>query len=186
MRALATQTRRAADERLQLTLAVGAAAERLYVSYPRVELNESRQRVPSFYVLDIARAIEGHIPPASTLAARASEAGGATLAWPAPFDRRHRDRRLRARPGDDGRAAAQRPRTASKGRARYLYELSPELQRSLTSRWLRWHRKQWEPADGIVRSTDATPAALAAQRLGARPVLADGAAALFARVRTSS
>ena len=83
--ALATQTRRAADERLQLTLAVGAAAERLYVSYPRVELNESRQRVPSFYVLDIARAIEGHIPPASTLAARASDAGGATLAWPAPL-----------------------------------------------------------------------------------------------------
>jgi hypothetical protein len=83
--ALATQTRRAADERLQLTLAVGAASERLYVSYPRVELNESRQRVPSFYVLDIARAIEGHIPPASTLAARASEAGGAALAWPAPL-----------------------------------------------------------------------------------------------------
>src|SRR6185503_15637231 len=82
--ALATQTKRAADERLQLTLAVGAAADRLYVSYPRVELNESRQRVPSFYVLDIARAIVGHIPPASTLASRASEAGGATLAWPAP------------------------------------------------------------------------------------------------------
>jgi DNA-binding transcriptional regulator YdaS (Cro superfamily) len=61
--ALATQTRRASDERLQLTLAVGAASERLYVSYPRVELNESRQRVPSFYVLDIARAIEGHILP---------------------------------------------------------------------------------------------------------------------------
>ena len=146
--------RRAADERLQLTLAVGAAAERLYVSYPRIELNESRQRVPSFYVLDIARAIEGHIPPASMLAARASEAGGATLAWPAPLDAGDRDRRLRARPGDDGGAAAERDRTASKGRARYLYELSPELQRSLSSRWLRWHRKQWEPADGIVRSTD--------------------------------
>ena len=105
--ALATQTRRAADERLQLTLAVGAAAERLYVSYPRVELNESRQRVPSFYVLDIARAIEGHIPPASMLAARASDAGGATLAWPAPLVAGNRDRRFRARPVDDGGAAAQ-------------------------------------------------------------------------------
>ena len=38
-----------------------------------------------------------------------------------------------------------------------------------SSRWLRWHRKQWDPADGIMRSTDATRAALAAQRLGARP-----------------
>jgi RecB family exonuclease len=56
-----------------------------------------------------------------------------------------------------------------KGRARYLYELSPELKRSLSSRWLRWHRRQWEPADGMVRTTDMTRAALAAERLGARP-----------------
>ena len=167
--ALATQARRAADERLQLTLAVGAAADRLYVSYPRVELNESRQRVPSFYVLDIARAIEGRIPPASSLATRASEAGGATLAWPAPVvastaidDFEH----------DLSTLAALLKNTtldSVKGRARYLYELSPELQRSLSSRWLRWHRKQWEPADGIVRSTEHTQAALASQRLGARP-----------------
>jgi hypothetical protein len=166
--ALATQARRAADERLQLTLAVGAASDRLYISYPRVELNESRQRVPSFYVLDIARAIEGRIPPASQLAARASEVGGAMLAWPAPLvpdtaidDFEHDLSTLKALL--TGVAAN------VKGRARYLYELSPELQRSLSSRWLRWHRKQWEPADGIVRSTDHTRAALASQRLGARP-----------------
>ena len=71
--ALVTQPRRAADERVQLTLAVGAASERLFVSYPRVELNESRPRVPSFYVLDILRAIEGHIPPAPVIADRAAE-----------------------------------------------------------------------------------------------------------------
>lgn len=166
--ALATQTRRAADERLQLTLAVGTASERLYISYPRVELNESRQRVPSFYVLDIARAIEGRIPPASQLAARASETGGAMLAWPAPQipdtaidDFEHDLSTMFALLRGSGDNV--------KGRARYLYELSPELQRSLSSRWLRWHRKQWEPADGIVRSTDHTSAALAAQRLGARP-----------------
>ena len=165
--ALATQPRRAADERLQLTLAVGAASERLYVSYPRVELNESRQRVPSFYVLDIARAIEGHIPPAATLTARASEAGGAALDWPAP--------QVAGTAIDDFehdlatmKALLRNTSDSVKGRARYLYELSPELQRSLTSRWLRWTRK-WDPADGIVRSTDATRGALASQRLGARP-----------------
>lgn len=166
--ALATQTRRAADERLQLTLAAGAASERLYLSYPRIELNESRQRVPSFYVLDIARAIEGRIPPASALAARASAAGGATLAWPAPaaadtaVDDFEHDLATMA-------ALLKDPADGVKGRARYLYELSPELQRSLSSRWLRWRRKQWETADGIVRSTDHTSAALAAQRLTARP-----------------
>ena len=83
---LATQTARAADERLQLTLAVGAAAERLYVSFPRIELNESRPRVPSFYVLDILRAIEGRIPAAREIGDRALQAGGSTLAWPAPRD----------------------------------------------------------------------------------------------------
>ena len=165
--ALATQARRAADERLQLTLAAGAASERLYVSYPRVELNESRQRVPSFYVLDIARAIEGHIPPASTLTARASVAGGAALDWPAP---RVADTAIDDFEHDLATMAAllRNSSESVKGRARYLYELSPELQRSLSSRWLRWTRK-WDPADGIVRSTDATRAALASQRLGARP-----------------
>jgi len=165
---LATQTERAADERLQLTLAVGAAAERLYVSYPRVELNESRQRVPSFYVLDIARAIEGHIPPAKLLADRAAEAGGAALAWPAP---RIADTAIDDFEHDLSTLNALLRGAADnvKGRARYLYELSPELQRSLSSRWVRWHRRQWDAADGIVRSTEHTQAALASQRLGARP-----------------
>lgn len=165
---LATQPRRAADERLQLTLAVGAAAEKLYVSFPRIELNESRPRVPSFYVLDVIRAIEGRIPPAQGIVERALQAGGAALARPAPHDP--------ATAIDDfehdlSTMAALLASSAEsvKGRARYLYELSPELQRSLTSRWLRWHRRQWEPADGIVRSAEATQAALASQRLGARP-----------------
>jgi len=166
--ALATQPHRAADERLQLTLAVGAAAERLYVSFPRVELNESRPRVPSFYVLDILRAIEGRIPPAQSIGERAMHAGGSRLAWPAPVDP--------ATAIDDFEhdlsmmgALLEQTSESVKGRARYLYELSPELKRSLSSRWLRWHRRQWEPADGMVRTTDMTRAALAAQRLDARP-----------------
>jgi ATP-dependent helicase/nuclease subunit B len=166
--ALATQSRRAADERLQLTLAVGAAAERLYVSFPRLELSESRPRVPSFYVLDIARAIEGHIPPAQSIAERAMVAGGAALARPAPMDPETAIDDFEHDLSTLARLMAARDGSA-KGRARYLYELSPELQRSLTSRWLRHHRRQWEPADGIVRSTETTRVALATQRLAARP-----------------
>ncbi len=165
---LATQTTRAADERLQLTLAVGAASERLYVSFPRIEIDESRPRVPSFYVLDLVRAIEGVIPAASSLGARAFQAGASTLAWPAPKDP---DVAIDDFEHDlatmGGLLAAGSGEV--KGRARYLYELSPELQRSLTSRWLRWHRKQWEPADGLIRSVEGTTAAaLATQRIGAR------------------
>lgn len=166
---LATQAERAADERLQLTLAVGAAAERLYVSYPRVELNESRQRVPSFYVLDIARAIEGRIAPASTIAAMASAAGGATLAWPAPADAENAIDDFEHDLATLKALLHNTSRDEVKGRARYLYELSPELQRSLTSRWFRHRRGRWDPWDGIIRSTETTQAALASQRLGARP-----------------
>ena len=70
---LTLQKQRADEERLQLRLVVGAAAERLYLSWPRLELQESRPRVPSFYVLDVARAIEGASTPLETPAAFARE-----------------------------------------------------------------------------------------------------------------
>jgi hypothetical protein len=56
-RALPTQGDRLVSERLLLQVATGAASERLYVSYPRIELTESRARVPSFYALDMMRAV---------------------------------------------------------------------------------------------------------------------------------
>lgn len=168
--ALPRQSSRAADERLQLSLAAGAARERLYLSYPRVELNESRPRVPSFYVLDIVRAIEGAIPPASRIADRAYQEGGSRLAWPAPDEPTLAIDAFEHDLSTIGRLLESRDAGQVKGRARYLYELSPELQRSLTSRWIRWHRKPWGPADGLVRSVpERTAPALARQRLGARP-----------------
>jgi hypothetical protein len=166
--ALPRQKQRADDERLHLRLAVGAAKERVYLSWPRVELQESRQRVPSFYVLDITRAIEGRIPAYATVRDRAFAAGGAALAWPAPArperaidDFEHDLSMLFQLLRDADRARA-------RGRARYLYELSPHLQRSLTGRWARW-QSRWHTADGLIRTTPATAPALAAQRLGTRP-----------------
>ena len=60
--ALPTQNATPGAERLLLQLAAGAASERLYVSYPRIELSESRARVPSFYALDVMRAATGRVP----------------------------------------------------------------------------------------------------------------------------
>ena len=149
------------------------------MSFPRVELNESRPRVPSFYVLDIApRHRRPHSARAERSASARSQAGGASAGMARAARSGDRDRRLRARPVDDGRAAGDQSRRASKAARAILYELSPELQRSLTSRWLRWHRRQWDPADGIVRSTDMTRAALAVAAAGRAAVLADRAAAL--------
>ena len=59
---LAVQEDRGRNERLMLRLAVGTATERLWLSYPRIDVAESRPRVPSFYALDIMRAITGRVP----------------------------------------------------------------------------------------------------------------------------
>src|SRR5205809_816460 len=51
--ALVGLTERTEAERLLLKLAIGAATERLYLSYPRLDVGETRARVPSFYALDV-------------------------------------------------------------------------------------------------------------------------------------
>ena len=71
---------------LLLRLAAGAAGERLYFSYPRMELGEARPRVPSFYALDVERAVTGRVPDFEDFEREASTEGEARLAWPAPRD----------------------------------------------------------------------------------------------------
>ena len=168
--ALPVTDTRADDERLQLRLAVGAATARIHLSYPRLELAESRPRVPSFYVLDVVRATTGAIPRYDAVADDASARGGARLDWPAPrdpaaaIDDMEHDLAvllplLRA-------PAAERAR--DEGRARYLLELNAPLRRSVIERWSRW-QPRWSQADGLTRVQPLTAAALAAQRLTARP-----------------
>jgi hypothetical protein len=165
---LSTQHDRGEEERLQLRLAIGVAASRVYLSWPRVELQESRQRVPSFYVLDVARAVEGRIPDYAALRDRAYRAGGATLAWPAPDDPERAIDEFEHDLSMLYQLLREPDRVRARGRARYLYELSPHVQRSLTGRWARW-QPRWHQADGLIRTTLATAPALARQRLGARP-----------------
>jgi ATP-dependent helicase/nuclease subunit B len=164
---LATLQTRADEERLQLRLAVGAASERVYLSYPRVELRESRARVPSFYVLDIERATTGRLPNYSEIADRANREGAASLSWPAPpspdkaIDDFEHDLAV-LRP-----LLRHRDLAAVGGRARYLIDLNPSLRRSLTERWARFEPR-WSKADGLVAPTAEAAAALARHRLAAR------------------
>jgi CRISPR/Cas system-associated exonuclease Cas4 (RecB family) len=165
--ALPTRTRRAQAERLLLHLAAGAATERLYVSYPRLEVAEGRARVPSFYALDLVRGATGRIPDPDALEAGAALAGGSTLAWPAPADA------MRAIDDQEhdlavlGRLLAAEDPAAVRGRAQYLLRLNPALRRSVTERWARAERK-WSQFDGLTRVTPAIADALASQRLGVR------------------
>jgi hypothetical protein len=159
---------RADDERLQLCLAVGAAGERIHLSYPRIEAGESRPRVPSFYVLDVMRAVSGSIPRYADLAEHAAREGGASLAWPAPADP---DRAIDTFEHDLAvllPLLKDRHRQRSEGRARYLIQLNESLRRSVTERWARW-QPRWHTSDGIIRVTPETLPALSAQRLTERP-----------------
>lgn len=164
---LPTQRQRLGAERLLLQLAAGCAAERLYVSYPRIELSESRARVPSFYALDVVRAATGRVPDHESLEERARDAGNATLAWPAPprpedaIDDQEHDLAVLRRLLDDADP------DAVKGHAHYLLRLNESLRRSVIDRWARSDRR-WSPNDGLTRVAPATAAALALQRLNAR------------------
>ena len=164
-RALATQDDRAHRERLLLRLAVGAARRRLHLSYSRIEQTEARPRVPSFYALEVARALTGKVPEPQRMEREAAAAAGARLAWPAPDDP------ARAIDEVEHDLATLRGLLASgeaSGRARYLLELNDCLARSLRTRWSRWHPR-FTPADGLVRVTEGIRETLAAARLAARP-----------------
>ena len=165
---LLDQQARLRTERLLLRLAVGAPTERLWLSYPRLDTAESRPRVPSFYALDVMRAITGQIPPHGALRERAATEGRALLAWPAPArpedaidDLEHDLAVLKSLIEID-------PPASVRGHAHYLLRLNECLKRSVTARWGRG-RSQWTPFDGITRVTGMTRPLLERQRLGARP-----------------
>ena len=89
---LARNERRVGAERLALRIAAGAARARAMFSYPRVDLDQGRPRVPSFYALEVLRAAEGRLPGFDELASRAASQPTTRLSWPAPRESRRRDR----------------------------------------------------------------------------------------------
>ena len=175
---LATQPRRLAAERLLLQMAAGAASERLYVSYPRIELTESRARVPSFYALDVMRAATGRVPDYEWLEARARVAGNATLAWPAPpdpheaIDDQEHDLAVLRQLLDE------HDREAVKGHAHYLLKLNECLRRSVIDRWARGEPR-WSVNDGLTRVSPRYPRSARGAAAHRAPLFALGAAALL-------
>jgi CRISPR/Cas system-associated exonuclease Cas4 (RecB family) len=164
---LVTLTERGSAERLLLKIAIGAARDRLYLSYPRLDVGETRARVPSFYALDVMRAMTGRVPSHQELEYDAALEGGANLAWPAPADARQAIDDL------EHDLAVLKPlldapdRSAVKGRAHYMLGLNEALRRSVVSRWSR-DRREWSTSDGLIRIAPGTKAALEANRLNKR------------------
>jgi CRISPR/Cas system-associated exonuclease Cas4 (RecB family) len=165
---LIRQEDRSAAERLLLKIAIGAAAEHLYLSYPRLDVAETRARVPSFYALDVMRAMTGRVPDHRALASEAADEGGARLGWPAP---QNPDRAIDDLEHDLAvlkPLLESRDRASLKGHAHYLLNLNDSLRRSVISRWAR-ARPAWSPSDGLTKVTPGIEAALAGQRLTKRP-----------------
>jgi hypothetical protein len=164
---LARQEERGRRERWLLRLAAGAATRRLSLSYSRLDVAIGRARVPSFYALEVQRALTGRIPAPRALEEAAAGAVGARLAWPAPRDPA---RAVDAEEHDLAMLddALRLPAGEAVGRARYLLQLNPCLARALRARWARWRSKKWMPQDGLLEVSDATRQLLAASSLRAR------------------
>jgi RecB family exonuclease len=163
---LITQQGRVTLERLALRLALGAARKRAHLSYPRIDVQQSRPRVPSFYGLEVLRAAEGRLPGFDKLSELAESISAASLGWPAPgrpeaaIDEAEYDLALLALLIDAD------PETTV-GTAHYLVPSNPHLGRALRTRARRWLRR-WTPADGLVEPDELAAEALARHQLSAR------------------
>lgn len=168
--ALQTNDDRVEVERLALRLCVGAAGRRLVLSYPRVDLERGRPRVPSFYGLEVLRAAEGRLPGFEELIRRADRGAAGRMGWPSPanaedaIDEAEYDLAVLSQLLDA-------PPERARGAARYLVTGidNPHLPRALRFRACRWLTSSWTRADGMVNPRPAARAALSGERLAERP-----------------
>ena len=141
------QDDRVLHERMLLHIALGAAKSRLTFSYPRVDVAQSRPRVPSFYALEIVRAARGRLPDLQSFEKEAAKAAPSRLDWPAP--------RNQMEAIDDAEydlaTLALKPKEA-RATGRYLIEANPALVRSLRTRYRRW-TGSWSGSDGLVNAS---------------------------------
>ena len=163
---LTTRRDRLELERLALRIALGSARERAYLSYPRIDVQQSRPRVPSFYALEALRAAEGVLPGFEEIAARAELTTRSRLGWPAPerpeaaIDEAEYDLALLAslvEANDEG----------ATGRAHYLLTANTHLARALRARSRRWLRR-WTPNDGLVDPDELARLSMASHQFSAR------------------
>jgi CRISPR/Cas system-associated exonuclease Cas4 (RecB family) len=160
------QDERVARERMLLRSAAAAAKSSFVVSYPRMDVAQSRARVPSFYALEVMRAAEGRLPSLREFEKRAAASAPARLDWPAPAN--PRDAIDDAEYDLASLQASLRLRGAeATGSARYLMQSNQALTRSLRTRGRRW-RNFWSSADGLVDPDAATFQGLESHRLAKR------------------
>ena len=164
---LPKQEDRVRQERLLLRLAIGTATRRLYLSYPRIEVGLGRPRVPSFYALDIQRAVMGRVPEIAEWERAAARVADASLDWPAPRNPENAIDDVEHDLATLGRLLHSKPEKV-RGRATYLFTLNNALRRSLRGRWARWRQRKWSAYDGICSQSEEVKQVLTSYRLRSR------------------
>ncbi|MFO0550336.1 MAG: PD-(D/E)XK nuclease family protein [Polyangiaceae bacterium] len=164
---LPTSADSSASERVLFHVAVGAATERLHASFPRLELDGGRARVPSLFALELARAESGELPSLDAFSASCAMPSRARLLWPAPVDRTLAIDDLEYALATV-RSLIQKGEGGLRGRARFLLEENEVLERALRSRWARHNQRDLTTSDGLVATSERTRGFLASQRLTKR------------------
>ena len=164
---LSTRRDQLDDERSALRLAVGAAKDRVYLSYPRIDVQQSRPRVPSFYALEALRAAEGALPGFEEVASRSESTTRSRLGWPAPDDPRVA---IDEAEYDLATLAnlATLPKNEAIGAANYLLTANEHLARALRARSRRWLRR-WTANDGFVDPDALAQESIARHHFSQRP-----------------
>lgn len=165
---LPLQSDRIAEERLALRLAAGAARRKAIFSYPSVDLQKGRSKVPSFYLLEVVRASEGSLPDFESLEREASDTSGARLGWPAPRDpSRAIDETEHDLAFLSDALRQDTPKEKAQGAGRYLINVNAALARSLRARY-QGGRTRFTSVDGFLDPSSDSKHILSAQRFGAR------------------
>lgn len=130
------------DDRELLRIAAACASERFSLSFSRLDLLTGRERVPSFFAFEAWRASGAAELEVREFEARARVATATRIGWPAPREPKDAI--------DDAEfdLATLEPRT--EGCGLYLKKLPGRAVDSLRARWMRWDRKRWRAADGLV------------------------------------
>ncbi|MCL2777467.1 MAG: PD-(D/E)XK nuclease family protein [Polyangiaceae bacterium] len=163
---LPTNDDRTERERLALRLAVGAGSKKLVLLYPRLDVEQSRPRTPSFYGLEVLRVAEGELRGFEHITETAARHVNARIGWPAPakakdaIDEAEHDLALLD-------SILKKPEAEGIGEAHYLLTANCHLARALRFRGRRW-LKPWRACDGLVDPASEALAAIREHAMGQR------------------
>jgi ATP-dependent helicase/DNAse subunit B len=141
---------RFAEEKLLFTLALGAAREKLILSYPRLDPSTGRERIPSFFLLRVGEALCGEAMDYSRLE-RIPQYGRVPLSRLAPEDS--------AEAVDEGEFDLSQVSKALRNRDRrevsYFPRAFPVFHRAVNLASRRWGFHSFTEYDGCLKSARA-------------------------------